>query len=112
MIDRRDHLWDRLAEMDETLRHFAEQEQYFKEHQAELERVRKELAKEEAARKLQKERDAIRLQRSKEIDDANNKIKNLDEEIDKANKKLDAAYERMETQELDRNQYLALDLEI
>lgn len=98
--------------MDETLRHFAEQEQYFKEYQAELERVRKELAKEEAARKLQKERDAIRLQRSKEIDDANNKIKNLDEEIDKANKKLDAAYERMETQELDRNQYLALDLEI
>lgn len=112
MIDRREDLWDRLAEMDETLRHFAEQEQYFKEYQAELERVRKELAKEEAARKLQKERDAIRLQRSKEIDDANNKIKNLDEEIDKANKKLDAAYERMETQELDRNQYLALDLEI
>lgn len=74
------------------MRHFAEQEQYYKEHQAELERTRKELAKEEAARKLQKERDAIRLQRSKEIDDANNKIKNLDEEIQKAEKKLEDAH--------------------
>lgn len=83
-----------------------------KNHQEELERIRKMLSKEEAERKVQKEREAVRLQRSKEIDDANNKIKNTQEDIDEADERLNKLFEKMDTEELSREEYLALDAEI
>jgi len=68
------HLQHRLREAEEQARHMAD-------HREELERERKRLNQEEEERRIWKEREAVKLQRSKEIDDANKKISELHESI-------------------------------
>lgn len=82
------------------------------QQKADAEVLRKEMAAEEARRRLQKERDAVKLQRTREIDEANNKIRGLQDQIEEADFRLQDAWEEMDNGDLDRNEYLALDSEI
>lgn len=62
------------------------------QYKQDMEEERKRMAAEEERKRVERERDAQKLARQIEIDDANNKIKNLQTEIENADKRLEAAY--------------------